>query len=573
MPAAATQSARGLTPSTIRIGRRYRPQRLEQGYDAIVIGSGIGGLTTAASLSRVGKKVLVLEQHYTAGGMTHSYSRNGYEWDVGVHYIGEVGSRRSVTRRLFDFVTDGALEWAPMDANYDRFFIGRERFDVVAGKKNFVASLKKRFPGEEEAIDEYMRRMGKVGKAVQAISVEKTVGGLAGKLLRLGRKLTLPAYVNRTTYEVLRELTDNEMLIAVLTGQWGDSGVSPKDSSFMIHCLIANHYLHGAYYPVGGASRMAETIIPVVQRGGGEVFTYANVEEILIRRGVVRGVKMADGTEIEAPVVISNAGVFNTFGRLLPAAVSKKHGYHKRAQSVTPSIGHLGVYIGLQESAEALGLPRTNLWIYPDANHRENLAAFKADYRKPFPAVYISFPSAKDPSWDSRYPNTATIEIVAPAYFETFARWQEQPWGKRGEDYDALKNHFTERLLEHLFAHFPQLRGKIDYCELSTPLSTDFFCAYKRGEMYGLTHDTGRFEQQWLRPKTSIKGLYLTGQDIMTCGVGGAMAGGFMCALSVLGVKSPALLRAFAAGPGTAPTPGDYSLAPVSSATRGQHPD
>ena len=126
-----------------------------------------------------------------------------------------------------------------------------------------------------------------------------------------------------------------------------------------------------------------------------------------------------------------------------------------------------------------------------------------------------------------------SFAIVAPAYFETFARWQEQPWGKRGEDYDALKNHFTERLLEHLFAHFPQLRGKIDYCELSTPLSTDFFCAYKRGEMYGLTHDTGRFEQQWLRPKTSIKGLYLTGQDIMTCGVGGAMAGGFMCALSV----------------------------------------
>ena len=554
MKAASSLSTKGLTPSTIRIGRRYRPQRLEQDYDAIVIGSGIGGLTTAASLSKVGKKVLVLEQHYTAGGMTHSYSRNGYEWDVGVHYIGDVGSRKSLTRRMFDFVSDGELKWAPMDDNYDRFFIGEERFDMIAGKKNFVASLKKRFPDEEDAIDEYMVRMARVGKAVQAISMEKTLGGVAGKLLRLGRKVALPSYINRTTYDVLRELTDDEMLIAVLTGQWGDSGVSPKDSSFMIHCLIANHYLRGAYYPVGGASRMAETIIPVVQGSGGEVFTYANVEEILVKRGKVRGVRMADGTEIKAPVVISNAGVFNTFGHLLSAAVRKKHGYHKLEKTVTPSIGHLGVYIGLQESAEALGLPKTNLWIYPDTNHRKNLAAFKADYRKPFPAVYISFPSAKDPSWESRYPNTATIEIVAPADFETFAQWQDQPWGKRGEDYDALKNHLTERLLEHLFAKFPQLRGKIDYCELSTPLSTDFFCAYKRGEMYGLAHNPGRFEQEWLRPKTSIKGLYLTGQDVMTCGVGGAMAGGFMSAVSVLGLKSPALLRAFASGPRTGRT-------------------
>ena len=111
-------------PSTIRVGRRYRPQRLDGPYDAIIIGSGIGGLTSAASLSKMGKKVLVLEQHYTAGGFTHSYSRNGYEWDVGVHYIGDVGSRKSLSRRLYDFITDGQLQWAPMDDNFDRFFIG-----------------------------------------------------------------------------------------------------------------------------------------------------------------------------------------------------------------------------------------------------------------------------------------------------------------------------------------------------------------------------------------------------------------------------------------------------------------
>ena len=68
-----------MKPSTLRIGYRYRPKRLAPDYDAIVIGSGMGGLTTAALLSDLGRKVCVLEQHYTAGGYTHSYERNGYE--------------------------------------------------------------------------------------------------------------------------------------------------------------------------------------------------------------------------------------------------------------------------------------------------------------------------------------------------------------------------------------------------------------------------------------------------------------------------------------------------------------
>ena len=527
-------------PSTLRIGRRYRPGRLDDHYDAIVIGSGIGGMTTAACLSKQGKKVLVLEQHYTAGGFTHAYARNGYEWDVGVHYIGEVGSRKSLTRQLFDFISDGQLQWAPMDKNYDRFFIGGERFDMVAGKRDCVDALKKRFPREHEAIDEYMRRLDAVGRAVQALTMEKLFPRALGKLVRWGRKAVLPDYINRTTEEVLRELTGDEMLIAVLTGQWGDNGVPPEQSSFLIHGLIARHYLHGAFYPVGGASRIAETIIPVIQRSGGELFTYANVEEILIKRNRAIGVRMQDGTRIHAPMVISNAGVFNTFEQLLPPKVSRRNGYTRRLKEVEPSLAHLGAYIGLKQSAEALDLPKTNFWIYPNTAHTENLQAFREDPEAEFPAVYISFPSAKDPSWESRYPGTATIEIVAPAFFEHFEAWKDQPWGKRGEDYDTLKQRLTDRLLEYLYDKLPQLRGKIDYCELSTPLSTDFFCSYRRGEMYGLNHDPQRFEQDWLRPKTRIPGLYLTGQDVLTCGVGGAMFAGFAAALSALGLREGA---------------------------------
>ncbi|PCJ44955.1 MAG: FAD-dependent oxidoreductase [Moraxellaceae bacterium] len=525
-----------LAPSTIRIGRRYRASRLDGPYDAIVIGSGIGGLTTAASMSKMGKKVLVLEQHYTAGGYTHSYSRNGYEWDVGVHYIGDVGYPTTV-RKLFDFVSDNNLKWAAMDDNYDRIFLGDEEFNFIKGKESFKNELKRHFPHEAAAIDQYVQMVDKANKGMRWFTAGKLLKPWQQKAYSVIANKAIPEYFNRNTYEVLRELTSNEKLIAVLTGQWGDCGMTPQHSSFAIHSLIAKHYFNGGYYPVGGASKMAETIIPVIQASGGEVFTYASVEEILIENDRAVGVRMKDGEEIRSPLVISNAGVFNTFQRLLPEAVSQKHGYDKKLKTVSRSSAHLGMYIGLKGDAKSHNLPSTNFWIYENEHYEENSQRFIADYKKPFPVVYVSFPSAKDPTFNARYPNRSTIEIVAPAPYEIFAKWKDEGWGKRGDDYEEFKEYFSQRMLEALFEKMPHLRGKIDYYETSTPLSTDYFCCYKEGELYGLDHGPDRFDQRWLQPKSTIPGLYLTGQDVLSCGVAGAMIAGFLTACQVLGLK------------------------------------
>jgi len=530
-------------PSTIRIGRRYRANRLDNPYDMLVIGSGIGGLTAAACLSRMGKKVCVLEQHYTAGGFTHSYDRNGYEWDVGVHYIGDMGSPRTMGRRLFDHITDGELKWAPMDDHFDRIFLGQEHYDLVAGREAYRDALVAAFPQEEEAIDQYFSYMRAVKSGIRWHTMKKVLPALPSMLVSGLQARNTPEYFNATTRDVLESLTSNQKLIAVLTGQWGDNGLPPAKSSFIIHSLIAQHYLHGGYYPVGGASRMAETIIPVIQQAGGEVFTYASVEEILVGKNGVTGVRMADGTEIKAPVVISNAGVFNTFQELLTEDVPQRADYLARLGQVEPSMASICLYIGLQHTAEELGLPRTNLWIYPSENYEAEIAAFEADPEAEFPLVYVSFPSAKDPSFATRYPGRSTIEIVAPGPHAWFEAWADKPWGKRGEDYEALKEKLSQRLLQKLYEKMPQIEGKVDYYELSTSLSTDYFCRYKHGEIYGLDHTPQRFEQDWLKPKTEIPGLYLTGQDIVSCGVVGAMVGGLLTAIQLGGLKGMKLAK------------------------------
>ena len=151
--------------------------------------------------------------------------------------------------------------------------------------------------------------------------------------------------------------------------------------------------------------------------------------------------------------------------------------------------------------------------------------------------VYISFPSAKDPSWNDRYPGRSTIDIITLLPYESFEKWEGSSWKKRGLEYENTKKDISERLLEHLFNHLPNLRDKIDYYELSSPLTTKHFVNYQKGELYGIDHSPQRFEQKFLRPKTNIKGLYLTGQDIVSAGVGGALFSGLITSASITGVN------------------------------------
>jgi all-trans-retinol 13,14-reductase len=184
---------------------------------------------------------------------------------------------------------------------------------------------------------------------------------------------------------------------------------------------------------------------------------------------------MADGHRIDCGTVISSAGIANTFESLLPAGIAKQYGYAEKMDAVQPSFAHLGVYIGLKGTAEELGLPRTNFWIYPHNDYDAAVEAFVNDRQAEFPVVYISFPSAKDPDYLNRHPGTATIEIVAPAPYEWFEQWKGTTWGKRGEDYEAFKRQLGERLMRHLYDKLPQLQGRVDYYEVSTPLSTEWF--------------------------------------------------------------------------------------------------
>ncbi len=505
-------------------------------YDTILVGSGMGCLAAGACLAKDGQRVLLLERHYTAGGYTHVFKRRGYEWDVGIHYIGEVGRETSVLRKLFDYVTDGELKWADMGDVYDRIVIGKKTYDLRKGVSNFKEQLKAYFPKDEQAIDDYVNLVFHVSKISRNFFVEKAmpkaVQALAGGQMRR----PYLKYASRSTLSVLQDLTDNQELIKVLTGQYGDYGLPPGRSSFAMHASVVKHYFHGGNFPVGGSSRIVETVDPIIEAAGGTILTNAEVQEIKIEGGKAVGVIMPDGKVFRGNNVISGAGIINSYNKLLPSELASKHGFDEQLEKVTPSAAHACLYIGLNGSPEELQLPKANYWVYPDdLDHDGLVTRYEKDLDAPFPVVYISFPAAKDPTWSERYPGKSTIDIITVMPFDLFQKWEDTRWKKRGEDYEALKEKFARRLLDALYQLEPQVKGKIDHYELSSPVTTRHFMNYDRGELYGIDHDPDRYRQKFLQPRTPIKNFYLTGQDIVTAGVGGALFAGFLTASAMTG--------------------------------------
>ena len=508
--------------------------KLAESYDTIIIGSGMGSLAAAAILSKEGQRVLVLERHYTAGGYTHIFKRNGYEWDVGIHYIGEVEKKTKFTRKLFDYISDGELKWADMGDVYDRVVIGDNIYDFEKGVTSFAERMKAYFPDDAEAIDTYINLVFQAAKSSRNYFMEKALPPLISKIAGKRLKGDFLKHSDKTTLEVLEEITDNQELIKVLTAQYGDYGLQPSKSSFAMHAMLVKHYFSGGFFPVGGSGRIVDTIAPVIEKAGGTILVKAEVEELIIERNKAVGVKMNDGKELRADRIISGIGIVNTYNKLMPSYYIQKHNLDQQLQKIEPSVAHVCLYIGLKGSPEALNLPKANYWIYPkEGTHDEIVENYLKDISKPFPVVYISFPAAKDPDWPNRYPGKSTIDIITLMSFEEVKQWELTRWKKRGEDYTIFKENIAQRLLKELYKLEPQLEGKVDYYELSTPLTTKHFVNYDNGEIYGINHTPDRFRLKFLKPQTPIKNLYLTGQDIVTVGIGGALFSGLLTAAVV----------------------------------------
>ena len=506
-------------------------------FDSIIIGSGIGALTTASILSQLKKqKVLVLEQHFKAGGFTHIFKRKGeygsYKWDVGLHYVGNMG-KDEMPRAIFDFITKGQVKWSRMPENYDTYINPDYTFKVRAGKKNFVNDLTKDFPNEKSAIEKYFSDLDKASAWLTKYNIKNALPSFLEPIANLLLHKSID-YSQVTLLEYLDNNFTDEKLKSVLSAQWGDYGLPPSKVSFVVHAMIVNHYIDGGYYPVNGAKAIADSIIPIIENAGGKVLLNSDVKEIIVKDWKAVGVKVKVKNSDEpnlfyADSIASNAGAYTTYTKLLPEKYRDK--YRSNFSKPFEWTSHVNLFLGLKESAEKLGIKGENLWIFNSHDHNKMYNETSYNFSGELNTVYASFSGLKDIESDGR-----SLELVSFVPYDAFEKWKDQPWKNRDEEYQEFKTKISESMIDMVEKHLPGFKNLIDYKELSTPLSTEYFITSKKGSIYGIPATPDRYKNPLINSRTPIKNLYLTGADTSAGhGIVGAMMGGVLTAGIILG--------------------------------------
>ena len=504
-------------------------------FDLIVIGSGIGGLTVASLMSQMKhKRVLVLERHFKLGGFTHSFTRPKKRlWDVGLHYVGEMATGM-MGRQLFDLITQRKVQWNKMCSPFEKFVYPDFTFDVPDDENLFQQALIERFPHERVAIEQYFKDVLRVADWYRTNILMQSAPALI-RLPAQFAKLGAKDIALITTAEYLNRHFKDQKLKAIVASQWSDYGLPPAESAFAIHALVVAHYFKGGYYPAGGAETIVESIAPIVEANGGQCLVNHTVTEIIVRNGKAVGVKVAVKKgqesvekEIFAPIIVSDAGAYTTFNRLLSETVQLP--FRNQLEQVAGGHGFVTVYLGLKENPSKLGFHGENHWIYSGydhdemCQHRNEILEGKPNY------CYLSFPSQKDPQAVSH-----TAEIITALDYATVENWKNYPWLKRGADYQALKDKLAETLIDFVNERYSGFKDLVNYQEVSTPITIETFTGHLRGTICEIPATPERFRLSWLKVATPVKNLYLTGTDVAALGILGALMGGVATSAHLLG--------------------------------------
>jgi all-trans-retinol 13,14-reductase len=503
-------------------------------WDTIVIGSGAGGMTAALALARAGQKVVVLEQHYLPGGWTHSFTLEGYRFSPGVHYLGELREGGNLRKLYEGLGVARDLEFKEMNPNgFDHFLIDGQQFDQPRGKERWIERLTAAFPHEREGIARYFSVIGHVADELKRVD----------KLLMFPQVLTVPwkaPHLLRWGFATLQSLIDkcikDPTLRAVLCAQCGNHGLGPSRVSLPLHAAMAAHYDDGAFYPVGGARMIPQAFIKALRREGGQIKVRTRVEEILVEKGRVAGVRTADGERLEAPNVICNADPAMVYGKLLPAEYCRAETRKVRRTEYSASM--ISIFCAVEMDLPAMGIDSGNYWLYRtndvDGAYERMSKEMPADELE---VLFLAVTSLKDPTPHAPRGHH-TMEMFTFVPYAPFERWAGSEHGHRDPEYQALKQRLGEQTLRSAEKIIPGIRDHVRFLEVGTPITNDFYCQTNHGAVYGTAKTPWQMGPFAFDQRGRVGGLHFCGASTLSHGVAGSSVSGLMVATRILGRKN-----------------------------------
>ncbi len=508
-------------------------------WDAIVIGSGLGGLTAAAYLAALGKKTIVLEQHYVAGGNAHVFRRmKKFEFDVGVHYVGDCNPGGTLPTILRGLGVDDRVEWLPLDPDgFDTLLFPGIEFKVPASWDLYRQRLVETFPDDETGIHRFLdilravvHESGKVRLPVEAADLPRIMEEAPNFLKWALRPLS----------DLFDECGLGTKVRAVLAAESGDYAMPPSKTPVVLHGAVVGGYMKGAYYPKGGGQVIPAALVAALRANGGELRTRTRVDRIMIEDGKVTGVRLEGGEELRAPLVVSNADLKRTMLDMagpehVSAATCEKIANYRMA------LPAFVVYLGLDMDLRGR-MPATNYWYYSSFD-LETLYAQASNGQVPDETFcFISVGSVKDPETETIAPKGYTsLEIMSlvPADYDVWSVEEGPAHGERyhrNRDYRNFKDELTERLIDEAEKVIPGLREHIVWKEAATPVTHERYTLSTGGTSYGIELATDQFGPNRPSPKTEIEGLYLAGAStVFGHGISGVMRGGIGTASAIVG--------------------------------------
>lgn len=371
-------------------------------------------------------------------------------------------------------------------------------------------------------------------------------------------------------------------LRSYMIGLWLDTGAPPSRGSFFMQTAVLGGWQKlGEAYPVGGPQKTALAMVEAIEAKGGAVFVRCPVSKILLDEttGAACGVVLSNGDEIRARRVVSAAGYRATESLLKDstlhssraAATATAYSPPARPLLTGQSAGFVMANIGLNGTREALGIGDATLWLQPadETNGYDALAGADAFFADPLgvpieqiPAG-ITFPSVKGRNaWlgakDGGDSVHHSCQILVPAEWRWFedhlptercqaaidevgSRHAPPHLERHGQgEYDEIKAQWSARLLQLLHRHYPKTVGRVEFLDISTPLTIEHYLGSYKGAGVGLDVTPQRFVHPQELAELACKhprvpGLWRAGQDYLMCGQVMAAASGIITALRMRG--------------------------------------
>jgi phytoene dehydrogenase-like protein len=497
--------------------------------NAVIIGSGLGGLECGAILSREGFRVTVLEKNPRTGGCLQTFTRGGHTFDTGIHYIGGLGEGQVLNQYLKYLGVRDALDVELMATDgFDTVVSGGDDYRLAMGHGLFEEKLRAWFPCEAE-------NAGRFCEMLRTIGATMSVEGLRRGSISEG---AMP-WMERSAYGTIDNLFAEPDLKRVLTATSMLCGGAPDKTPMYHYGMITHSYIESAWRFVGGSQQLADALTAQIRAAGGEVRTGAEVTAIRVTDNRVRGVEVNGGEArggefIEASHVISDIHPAVTLDLMERSPYIKKT-YETRLRTLENSTGIFTIYLIMKHGA----FPYINRNFYireygAGWNDRDGRTPRdEYDTRRDTPRAAMFSMQATG----GKQISTDVASILCPVDTALFDRWSDTHSGRRGAEYLEFKARLAEKVVDFTARRFPGLRGAVDDVYTTSPLSWRDQTASPGGSAYGIVKDYRSPLTTLVPVNTPLENLLFTGQNVNVHGALGVTVSAALTCARLLGTE------------------------------------